>query len=143
MAALGGITVVVEAAMRSGSLITASMAMDLGRDVGAVPGDVGKPLAEGTNSLIADGAIVVRNAQDVLDSMLGVGAPHIERMAPQLSPEQEAVLNLVGRGHDTADAVAAASGVGVGESAAALTGLELLGAIRCDSSGRYRVAQPS
>jgi DNA processing protein len=143
MAALGGMTVVVEAAVRSGSLITASMAMDLGRDVGAVPGDVGKPLAEGTNGLIADGAVVVRGAQDVLDAMLGAGAPRLERAAPELSPEQEAILNLVGSGHDTADAIAAASGVGVGESAAALTGLELLGAIRCDSSGRYRVAQPS
>jgi DNA processing protein len=140
MAALAGITVVVEAAVRSGSLITATMAGDLGREVGAVPGDVGKPLSEGTNALLRDGAIVVCGAQDVLDAMLGAGAPRLERAAPELSPDQAVVFDLVGRGHSTADAVASAAGLGVGESAAALTRLELIGVVRCDSSGRYRVA---
>ena len=67
MAALGRMTVVVEGRSRSGSLITSSMAEDLGRDVGAVPGRVGNPVAEGTNGLLADGAHVIRDGRDVLD----------------------------------------------------------------------------
>ena len=56
MAALGAMTVVVEARERSGSLITAEMAEDLGREVGAVPGRVGLLAAAGTNALLRDGA---------------------------------------------------------------------------------------
>jgi DNA processing protein len=138
MAALGGMTVVVEAAARSGSLITAGMASDFGREVGAVPGSVGAPLSEGTNALLADGAVVIRGAQDVLDAMLGAGAPRLRRREPELSESQATVLEQVGRGHETPDAIATAAGIGVGETAAALAGLELLGCVRCDSAGRYR-----
>lgn len=61
--------VVVEASLRSGSLITARMAAEQGRDVFAVPGHPLDPRAEGTNSLIRDGAIMVRNAEDVLSDL--------------------------------------------------------------------------
>ena len=67
-------TVVVEAAERSGSLITAGIAQDLGREVGAVPGPVNSWLSAGANALLADGAVVVRGAEDVLDRLLGPGA---------------------------------------------------------------------
>ncbi len=140
MAALGRLTVVVEAAQRSGSLITARLAAEIGRDVGAVPGRVGTPLAAGTNHLLADGAIVVRDAQDILDAVLGAGAPRLERSAPELSRDQAAVLDLVGRGHTTPDAVAAASGMAVGGAIAALASLELLGRLVADGSGRYSVS---
>ena len=72
IAALAAATVVVEAAERSGSLITAELAADLGREVGAVPGS---PLAwrsAGTNALLRDGATLVRDARDALDVVLGV-----------------------------------------------------------------------
>src|SRR4030095_8337765 len=100
MAALAAMTVVVEARQRSGSLITATMASDLGREVGAVPGRVGNATAAGTNSLLRDGAQVVRGAQDVLDSLLGAGALEdgIDLAAvrgPALAPELVAVLALV------------------------------------------------
>jgi len=74
IAALGGLTVVVEAAERSGSLITAELAAGLGRGVAAVPGQVTAPQAAGTNALLADGAALVRDARDVLDHLLGPGA---------------------------------------------------------------------
>ena len=74
MAALAGMTVVVEAAQRSGSLITADLAADLGRDLGAVPGPVTSRTSAGPNDLLAGGACLVRDAQDVLDAMLGPGA---------------------------------------------------------------------
>ena len=69
MAALAGMTVVVEAAERSGSLITAGVAADLGRDLGAVPGPVTSRASAGPNKLLAGGACMVRDAQDVLDAM--------------------------------------------------------------------------
>ncbi len=73
MAALAGMTVVVEAAQRSGSLITADLAADLGRDLGAVPGPVNSRASAGANDLLAGGACLIRDAQDVLDAMLGPG----------------------------------------------------------------------
>ena len=73
MAALAGMTVVVEAAQRSGSLITADLAADLGRDLGAVSGPVTSRTSAGSNDLLAGGACLVRDAEDVLDAMLGPG----------------------------------------------------------------------
>ena len=69
MAALAGMTVVVEAAERSGSLITARVATDLGRELGAVPGPVTSRASAGPNGLLADGAHLIRDAQDVFDAI--------------------------------------------------------------------------
>ena len=82
MAALSAMTVVVEAATRSGSLITADLAADLGRDLGAVPGPVNSRASAGPNALLAGGACLVRDAQDVLDAMLGAGAERLDRFGP-------------------------------------------------------------
>lgn len=73
MAALGQLTVVVEAREASGSLITSDFATQLGRDVGAVPGHVTGRRAAGSNELLRDGARVIRGPEDVLDDLLGVG----------------------------------------------------------------------
>ena len=111
MAALAGMTVVVEAAARSGSLITADLAADLGRDLGAVPGPVTSRASAGPNNLLAGGACVVRDAQDVLDAMLGAGARPLERAGPALDPELAAVLAAVEAGEASCDGVAAALGL--------------------------------
>jgi len=66
--------VVVEAARRSGSLITARIAQDLGREVFAVPGSPLDPRARGGNDLLREGAILTETAQDVLDNLSGFGA---------------------------------------------------------------------
>jgi DNA processing protein len=140
MAALSEMTVVVEARERSGSLITAEMAHDLDREVGAVPGRVGSSPAAGTNALLRDGASVIRGAEDVLDSMVGVGFEPARSRAPRgpaLEPELARVLSLVEGGSTSADALARASGLGPGPLAAALVQLELAGYLRSDSAGRY------
>jgi DNA processing protein len=140
MAALGRMTVVVEARERSGSLITAEMAQDLNREVGAVPGRVGSSPAAGTNGLLRDGASVIRGAADVLDAMLGAGAerlPQAEARGPRLESELAAVLDLVERGSNSTDALARASDLEPGPLAAALVRLELSGYLRSDSAGRY------
>ncbi|OIQ27427.1 MAG: DNA protecting protein DprA [Alphaproteobacteria bacterium MedPE-SWcel] len=69
IAGIGLATIVVEAAVKSGSLITARDALDLGRDVMAVPGHPFDARASGGNLLIRDGAVLVRNAQDVIDAL--------------------------------------------------------------------------
>lgn len=137
MAALAAMTVVVEAAERSGSLITADLAVDLGRDLGAVPGPVGTRLSAGTNNLLAGGACVVRDAQDVLDAMLGAGARQIVRSGPELEPLQLSILAAVEGGAETCDAIAAELELSGGEAAAALAGLEALGYVTCSLLGTY------
>jgi DNA processing protein len=74
VAGLCGMTVVVEAAQRSGSLVTADLAANLGREVGAVPGPVNSRLAAGPNDLLAGGACLVREARDVLEALALPGA---------------------------------------------------------------------
>ena len=145
MAALGGMTVVVEARERSGSLITAEMADQLGRDVGAVPGRVGSSPAGGTNNLLRDGAHVIRGAPDVLDALVGAGAgERLRRHGPALDPDLAELLDLVESGAASPDALARASNLEPGPLAAALVRLELGGYLRSDSSGRYeRTALPA
>lgn len=137
MAALAGMTVVVEAAARSGSLITADLAAQLGRDLGAVPGPVTSRASAGPNGLLAGGACVVRDAQDVLDAMLGVGAREIDRGGPELDEGLAAVLAAVEAGEGSPDGVAAALGIPGADAAAALARLELLGYLACSAIGIY------
>jgi DNA processing protein len=138
MAALAGMTVVVEAAQRSGSLITADLAADLGRDLGAVPGPVTSRASAGTNDLLAGGACVVRDAQDVLDAMLGPGVRRSERHGADLGdPSLHEVLAAIERGADSCDAVAAELDLSGAEAAAALATLETLGYVSCSLIGTY------
>ncbi len=137
MAALSGMTIVVEAAERSGSLITADLAADLGRDLGAVPGPVGSRLSVAPNNLLAGGACLVRSAQDVLDAMLGPGARRIERAGPRLDPAQQTILEALELGAETCDAIATDLGLPAGETATALAALEALGYVNCSLVGVY------
>ena len=137
MAALAGMTVVVEAAARSGSLITTDLAADLGRDLGAVPGPVTSRASAGPNNLLAGGACVVRDAQDVLDALLGPGRKQLEPRGPSLDSDLESVLAAVESGHSSCDAVATATGLSAPAAATALARLELLGYVTCSSLGAY------
>ena len=139
MAALGAMTVVVEARERSGSLITAEMAQDLNREVGAVPGRVGASPAAGTNGLLRDGAQLIRGGQDVLDALLGPGADALPGVpvGPAIEPELSSILDLIERGANSGDALARAARVEPGVLAGALVRLELSGYLRSDWSGRY------
>jgi len=142
IAALAALTVVVEAAPRSGALVTAAVARELGREVGAVPGQVTSGLATGTNALIADGAHLVSGAQAALDLVYGVGARRVpDRPLPaDLDPALRRLLEAVAAGHDTV-AAAGRHAAGAGDAAVALTRLELLGLLRRTPGGRYvRVA---
>lgn len=137
MAALGKVTVVVEAAERSGTLITAEYANALGRDVAAVPGQVTSPVARGTNDLLRDGAAVVTDPQDVLDLLYGVGARKVPRPpAPVLDPRESRVLELVAQGA-AIDELARETGLAAGLLRSTLARLEVRGLVRRAPSGRY------
>jgi DNA processing protein len=123
MAALAGMTVVVEAAARSGSLITADLAADLGRDLGAVPGPVTSRVSAGPNELLAGGACVVRDGQDVLDALLGAGVTRLQRFGPPLDLELATVLAAVESGATGANTLE----LPAARASAALARLELFG----------------
>jgi DNA processing protein len=137
MAALARMTIIVEAAEPSGSLITAQRATELNRDVGAVPGQVGSRVAAGPHALIRDGAALIRDAQDVLEEMLGIGRTRVAHTAPELEPPLLEVLDRVERGASTPDAVAVAAAVAPHDAAVALGRLELLGYVVTSGSGAY------
>ena len=139
IAALGQMTIVVEAARRSGSLITAEIAIDIGREVGAVPGPVVAWRAAGTNALLRDGATVIRDAADALDGAVGVDRH--EAAVLHLEPRLRALLGAVADGRDTLAALAGAPAE-VAPTLAALTELELLGHLRRAAGGRYVVIPP-
>lgn len=94
IAALATATLVVRAVVRSGSLITARLALDLGRDVLAVPGRIFEPRSEGTNRLIADGAFPALEPRDVLD-LLGLppGAPAAGAPGDEDRPEVDSAAD--------------------------------------------------
>jgi DNA processing protein len=137
MAALGHVTVVVEAAQRSGTLITADFAADLGRDVAAVPGRVTSEVAAGTNGLLRTGAALVTGPQDVLDLLFGVGARQLPQdPVPDLDPRERRVLEAVARGC-AIDELGQEIGLGAAELRATLARLELQGLVRRAHSGAY------
>ena len=141
IAALAAVTVVVEAAERSGALITARIARDLGRDVAAVPGRITSPLAAGPNALLRDGAHLVDGPQPVLDLLFGAGARGAATPAAEvgLAPHLAAILERVREGADTIAALTAA-GTPAADAMAALGELELRGLVRRAPGGAWSPA---
>ena len=137
IAALSAMIVVVEATEYSGALVTARVAREIGRPVGAVPGRITSPQAAGPNGLLAAGACMVRGAQDVLDHLFGAGvrlagAPRARQPPAELRP----LLAAIAEGHETPAALARA-GFGPDQGLAALAALELGGFVRRGPGGRF------
>lgn len=137
MAALAKVVVIVEGALPSGSLITARVALDLGRTVGAVPGHVDARVAQGTNQLLRDGAAVIRDYRDVLDGLGEVGMEGFGPVRPALEPLLAEILDLVEGGTGTVDEISIACGIEAGEAAVALARLELLGYVGAGPLGGF------
>jgi DNA processing protein len=143
--------VVVEAAERSGSLITARLALEENREVFAVPGSPLDPRAEGTNRLLKQGATLVTSVDDVL----AVLRPILTQPPDETAMEEDEVameeadpgddgrqriLGLLGPVPVTVDDVVRASGLGVAAVRVALLELELAGRLHRDSGGRVSLA---
>lgn len=142
IAGLASMTVVIEASMRSGALLTAAAARELGRPVGAVPGRVTTVQAAGPIRLIREGARVVSDAQDVLDVLFEAGSRTVPADArPELSPELAALLKAIGEGRDTPGALSR-GGLLPEQGLAALAALELGGYVRREPGGRFAVLPP-
>jgi DNA processing protein len=131
IAGLCSATIVVEARERSGALITADFALDEGRDVFAVPGEITSSLSAGTNALLRLGATPLTCAADVLESF---GLEAQEKARPQIG---EAANSLLQHLPATVDELVRASGLSAGEVAGALAELELAAAA-AEGDGIYR-----
>ncbi|GIW25594.1 DNA-processing protein DprA [Meiothermus sp.] len=135
VAALSKAVLVVEAGEKSGSLITARFAAELGRDVLAVPGRPGDAFSLGCNRLIQDGAGLVMNTGDVLNA-LGVRAP--QKQSLQLAgPEAQVYRTLLELSEALPDDLAQTTGLPAHETLSVLMLLELKGLVQ-SSAGRYR-----
>ena len=134
VAGLCAATVVVEARERSGALISADFALEEGREVFAVPGEITSALSAGTNALLRLGATPLTCAQDVLESY-GIAAPEPPQLEVGATPAT--VLERVRESAAGADELGRATGLGAGELAVALTELELAGAVTHEE-GVYR-----
>jgi len=138
---LSNYILVVEAGKKSGSIITARLALDQGRDVMAVPGDVGKSVSFGTNQLIRDGAVLVRDCADVLETM-GLGGKLFESSSvpvEKLSSPLSDLLTLIGDGYTSLDELVTVSGLAYDRLNRSLFELMSRGFISRDSSNLYRI----
>ncbi len=148
---------VVEASVKSGSLITARLAGEQGRDVFAIPGSIHNPLARGCHRLIREGAKLVETGQDVLEELAPtlrrqlevttlamVGAVDdnttdsaAEEPAPARDPDQQRILDLVGHDPQPAKTLIEASGLTADEVSSILLMLELAGDVSTLRGGLY------
>ncbi len=124
---------VVEASLQSGSLITARMALEQGRDVFAVPGSIHSPQSKGCHHLIKQGAKLVESAQDVLED-LGYNP---KSTAPD-SPPSHPLFNYLDFEPVDAETLAQRSGLTIAELSAILLQLELDGLVTSLPGGRYQ-----
>lgn len=142
VAALSRGTLVVEAAVQSGSLITARLANEMGREVLAIPGSIHSPQARGCHALIKQGAKLVETAQDVLEELrLGELSPSTGELAATGATEggvdggladatdSDPVLRAMGHDPVGQDALSARTGMGPAELGARLLELELMGQV--------------
>lgn len=140
-------TLVVEAAIASGSLITARQAMEFGREVFAVPGSIHNPMAKGCHSLIRQGAKLVECANDILEELGPLAAVaqslplavHEPVPAKTLDPEDATVLAAVDDAPTPVDSVVQRTGLSASVVAGALLGLELRGFLALCPGGYQRL----
>ena len=137
---------VVEAAQKSGSLITARYALEQGRDVFAIPGSIHNPLVKGTHQLIKQGAKLVESIEDILEEIrpiVSLALTEVQStinrsdLANKLDPEQQQLLEHMGYDEVSVDDVIASSGLTAGAVCSMLLLLELQGLVESRQGGKY------
>ena len=141
--------VVVEAGEKSGSLITAKLAMEQGREVFAIPGTIDSASSRGTNSLIKQGAKLIENIDDILEDILpqlerspaqptrrkqeilfaGAAPTNAERNVDSLSPIEQTILKVMSQEKIHVDDIITGTGLPVADVLSALITLELKGMV--------------
>jgi len=145
-------TLVVEAALRSGSLITARLALEQGREVFAIPGSIHNPLAHGCHALIRQGAKLVESGEHILEELaaqLGAALPGSSRMhaadtssqADNLAGEYEELLDAMGYEPVAVDQLVERSGLTPEQVSSMLLLLELEDRVHSSAGGRYTRAR--
>ncbi len=141
-------TLVVEAARQSGSLITARLASEQGREVFAIPGSIHNPLARGCHELLRQGAKLVETAADILSELKipftkqeitdsGSGVPAAAQNGPGLDKDYEILLDALGFEPQSIDALVDRTGLQSPHLASMLLILELEGRVGLHPGGRY------
>lgn len=129
---------VVEAALQSGSLITARLALDQGRDVFAIPGSIHSPLSKGCHALIKQGAKLVESAGDILDELGHAPAGHASGDAAATPPAASPLLAYLGYDPTSIDILCSRSGLTPETVSAMLLPLELGGMVAALPGGYYQ-----
>jgi len=132
ISALSQGTLVVEAALKSGSLITASQAAEQGKDVFAIPGSIHSPQSRGCHALLKQGAKLVESAQDVLEELRLPEGPRHRALADtdvddEIAPPEDSLLNALGFDPVSLDALVARTGIAPADLQARLLQFELQG----------------
>jgi len=132
-------TLVVEAAIKSGSLITARLALEQNRDVLAIPGSIHNPQARGCHHLLQQGAKLVTSVKDILDE-LGIDntLDKAEQASPSLATDSKNLVKCVGFDTTSVDQIIQRSGLGVEDVSCELAELELQGIIKAVPGGYTR-----
>ncbi len=134
ISALAKSVIVVEGAIKSGSMITAGLAADQGRDVFAVPGNINQPNSVGVNRLIADGAFPIMDL-DTVTSVLGLQSQRENTRQASLSAEENRMLSIVSaNGHMPREFLFERYGGLAQNAAALLTVLEIKGLVKTEGS---------
>lgn len=135
-------TLVVEAALKSGSLITARLASEQGREVFAIPGSIHAPQSRGCHALLRQGAKLVETASDVLEELQGVKqqppAPSGTPTPISVSETQDPLLAALGHDPQSLDSLIERTGLGAAELQARLLDLELEGEVARMPGGRFQ-----
>jgi DNA processing protein len=139
IAGLAGAAVIVEARERSGALITADFALEAGREVFAVPGEITSSLSAGTNALLRLGATPLTSSDDVLEAM-GIAVTEVEM--PEVSGHAAEVLRVLADRPAGADELVHTTGLDAAAVATALAELELAGAV-AEADGLFRGVRPA
>jgi DNA processing protein len=138
IAGLSSLTIVVEASLKSGALITANYAAEYGRTVAAVPGPITSEQSQGANQLIRDGANVIAHIDDAL-MLAGLSANAGVNVAnePKLEGDQALVWSAIASGRDV-DAIGVVTGLSASRCAVAITMLEMQGLVTCLLNGELQ-----
>lgn len=136
ISALSDAVLITEAALKSGSLATANFALDQGKTVMAVPGNINNPGSEGCNNLIKSGAIPVTSAADIFMAM-SIKPPKAKQVIFKGTPQEETLYRLIASGISGQESLALESRLNGPELSNALTGLELGGHIRPAGAGNW------
>jgi DNA processing protein len=154
IAALSAGVLVVEMGEKSGARHTVDYALELGKEVFAVPGPIGSPMSMGTNQLLKDGARLVTSARDVLEELQGVGLPPGRAPAapsvadlrpparvapPDLAPDEARVFAQLADEPRHVDDLAVAAGVATAAALTALLGLELRDLVEALPGKQFRL----